>query len=158
MVDLYKEYVRPHLEFSISAWCPWTQADIDTLEKVQKRMVSMIAGLQDMNYESKLKAINLTSLADRRTRFDMVETYKIIHGKSKVDRSTWFSFASEHSSRNTRLTADPLNITVKRSRLELRKNFYSNRVTEKWNSLPAELKNAKSISQFKAGYDALSAQ
>ena len=55
-------------------------------------------------------------------------------------------------------TKDPLNITVKRSRLELRKNFYSNRVTEKWNSLPAELKNAKSISQFKAGYDALSAQ
>ena len=158
LVELYKQYVRPHLEFSVSAWCPWTQVDIDTIEKVQKRMVSMIAGLVGMDYESKLKEVNLTSLADRRIRFDMVETYKIIHGKSHVDRSTWFNLVSEHSSRNTRLTTDPLNIAIKKSRLDLRKHFYTNRVVEKWIALPPELKNSLSISQFKSNYDALSAQ
>jgi hypothetical protein len=32
---LYKQYVRPHLEFSTSAWSPWTAQDIECLEKVQ---------------------------------------------------------------------------------------------------------------------------
>jgi len=35
-VRLYKLYVRPHLEFSVAAWAPWTQADIECLEKVQR--------------------------------------------------------------------------------------------------------------------------
>ena len=36
-MKLYKLYVRPHLEFAVAAWSPWTVADIECLEKVQKR-------------------------------------------------------------------------------------------------------------------------
>ena len=32
-LNLYKEYVRPHLEFSVTAWAPWTQEDMETLKK-----------------------------------------------------------------------------------------------------------------------------
>jgi hypothetical protein len=45
-VKLYKTYVRPHLEFCTPAWSPWTQTDIDCIEKVQMKMVSMVSGLQ----------------------------------------------------------------------------------------------------------------
>ena len=41
-VKLYKQYVRPHLEFSVPAWSPWTQGDSETLERIQKRAVRMI--------------------------------------------------------------------------------------------------------------------
>jgi ribonuclease P/MRP protein subunit RPP40 len=34
---LYKQYVRPHLEFSTQAWSPWTEGDKSCLEKVQQR-------------------------------------------------------------------------------------------------------------------------
>ena len=44
-IQLYKQYVRPHLEFAITAWSPWTQADIQTLEKVQQRAIKMVSGL-----------------------------------------------------------------------------------------------------------------
>ncbi len=30
-VNLYKQYVRPHLEFAIQAWSPWTQQDKEEL-------------------------------------------------------------------------------------------------------------------------------
>ena len=32
-LNLYKQYVRPHLEFSVTAWAPWTQEDMETLKK-----------------------------------------------------------------------------------------------------------------------------
>ena len=30
-INLYKLYVRPHLEFSVPAWCPWSVGDKETL-------------------------------------------------------------------------------------------------------------------------------
>ena len=45
-VKLYKQYVRPHLEFSVPAWSPLTQGDKETLEKIQRRVVRMISSLE----------------------------------------------------------------------------------------------------------------
>jgi hypothetical protein len=70
-VRLYKQYVRPHLEFAVQAWSPWTEADKECLEKVQRRAVSMVSGLQEQEYEDRLKELGLTSLAERRHRADM---------------------------------------------------------------------------------------
>ena len=44
-LNLYKQYIRPHLKFLVAAWAPWTQEDIETLEKVQKRAVKAVSGL-----------------------------------------------------------------------------------------------------------------
>ena len=33
-IRLYTKFVRPHLEFSVQAWFPWYQSDIQMLEKV----------------------------------------------------------------------------------------------------------------------------
>jgi hypothetical protein len=50
---LYKLDVQPHLEFAVPAWSPWTKADSDVLEKVQKRAVSMVSGLKSTEYLEK---------------------------------------------------------------------------------------------------------
>ena len=39
------------------------------------------------------------------------------------------------------------------ARLEIRKNFFSHRVIDLWNSLPRDVKNAKNTIQFKQLYD-----
>ena len=49
-VKLYKLYVRPHLDFSVAAWNPWTTADVECLEKVQRRAINMVSGLGDKSY------------------------------------------------------------------------------------------------------------
>ncbi len=39
----------------------------------------------------------------------------------------------------TRQAADPLNVKIPAARLDLRKNFFSVRVCEKWNNLPSDI-------------------
>ena len=151
-LNLYKQYVRCHLEFSVSAWCPWTAVDKDVLERVQRRAVNMISGLSGRNYEDKLKELRLESLEKRRIYIDMLQTFKIIHGFDDVKSDTWFNTVGSGEHRLTRLTADPLNLMPSRSRLELRANFFSQRVVNLWNSLPGEVKNARNPKMFKNIY------
>ena len=65
-LNLYKQYVRPHLEFSVASWSPWNQGDIETLEKIQKKAVQAISGLRGHSYEEKLEELGLKSLVERR--------------------------------------------------------------------------------------------
>jgi hypothetical protein len=54
---------------------------------------------------------------------------------------TWFKIASDKE-RVTRAAADPLNLRIPAPRLEVRKNFFSQRVPESWNKIPPALKQA----------------
>jgi len=152
-VKLYKLYVRPHLEFAVAAWNPWTAADIECLEKVQRRAINMVSGLGDKNYHERLSELGMTTLQARREETDMVEVFKILTGISDVDPQTWFTMnAPAEGGRVTRLAADPLNVKLAPARLELRKNFFSVRTCEKWNNLPSAVKSSKNVKQFKMAY------
>jgi ribonuclease P/MRP protein subunit RPP40 len=126
---LYKQYVRPHLEFSNQAWAPWTEGDRNGLEKVQQRAVKMVSGLKSNIYEERLRELNLPTLLERRHQADMAMVHKILHGKGGLDHTTWFEKA-EDGLRTTRSTADPYNLRVKHGRLDPRRNFFSIRVIE----------------------------
>jgi len=78
------------LEFACPAWNPWQSAVIEKLEKVQIRFVKSMSSLKGKTYEEKLKEIGLLSLERRRTRFDLVEVYKILNRINKVNPDTWF--------------------------------------------------------------------
>ena len=147
-LKLYKSHVRSHLEFSVTAWSPWSEADKTILENVQKRAVRMISGLSG-SYEENLKTLNLQSLEDRRIRYDLIQTYKIINEIDAVKPSTWFNLVGENQTRQTRFTINPINILPGRSRLEIRRNFFSQRVPELWNNLPDVIKNSRTVAIFK---------
>jgi hypothetical protein len=72
-VNLYKQYVRPHLEFSLTAWAPWLEGDKAVLEKVQEKALNAISGLAANNYIEKCKELNIETLAERRERHDMLQ-------------------------------------------------------------------------------------
>ena len=114
-LNLYKRFVRPHLEFSTTAWSPWAQADKELIEKVQIKAVNMISGLNSNDYKDKLKEIKLCSLESRRIRFDMIQVYKILHKIDKVEESTWFTRTGQTHGRVTRQSSDPLNLCKKKT-------------------------------------------
>ena len=127
---------------------PWLVQDIEVLEKVQRRAVNMIVGLTGRTYEDKLSELNLTSLSDRRIKFDLVQTYKILNGIDRVSPDIWFKTV-EQNNRLTRITSYSKNLVAVRSRTDIRKNFFSNRVVNLWNSLPTDIKDSRTVKIFK---------
>ena len=91
IVKLYKGLVRPKLEYCIQAWRPYLKKDIDKLERVQGRATRLISECRNNNNEDRLKITGLMTLEERRNRGDLIETFKIIKGFSKVDYSKWFT-------------------------------------------------------------------
>ncbi len=107
----------------IASLVPWSVADIQTLERVQKRAVTMVSGLRAADYEGRLKDLGLLSLEERRHQIDMTQTFQIINGHDNVNIEQWFTFVRTEGA-VTRRAADPLNLVQSRSRLELRRNFF----------------------------------
>ena len=148
-------YVRPHLEYAITSWNPWTVQDKEQLEKVQIRALKMCTNLKAKTYSEKLKEAGIDSLEERRTKFDLTQVWKILHKFDRVDESVWFEKVQETSERTTRLSSSPWNICLKDCKTDQRKNFFSNRVVKDWNNLPEEIKSCEKIGTFKSKLKAL---
>jgi ribonucleases P/MRP protein subunit RPP40 len=81
---LYIQYVRPHLEYAVSAWPRALVRDGQgVLGKgtEESGAVKMIMILKATNYEEKLKELGITSLEERRRYLNMLQTFKVMTGK-----------------------------------------------------------------------------
>jgi predicted secreted protein len=110
-------------------------------------MVGMVSGLSAKDYEGKLAELGLESLQARRRNADIYTVHKIVHEVGDLDSSVWFEKLAGNTV--TRARADPLNIKCNTGRLELRKNFFSNRVVNDWNAIPADIKQILIPGKFK---------
>jgi hypothetical protein len=93
-LKLYKVYVRPHLEYAVVSWSPWTQQDKEVLERVQQRALGMVSNLRGNSYEDRLAEAGMLSLGGR-VMGDMIATYKIITRKDKVEPGVFFGLAGD---------------------------------------------------------------
>lgn len=151
-VKLYKQYVRPHLEFATPAWSPWMAGDRATLERVQEKAVRAVAGLKGRNYEERCKELNLDTLELRRVKQDMMEVYKMKMGEDLRYGVGMLPSVSSAGAR-TRTSADPLNLQKQYARTDVRKHSFGVRVVDVWNELRTETKNASTRALFKKMLD-----
>ena len=86
----------------------------------------------------------MPSLEYRRLRNDMVQTYKIVRDIEIVDKNKLFTVIPD-----ARTRGHQYKLFKRRSRLNIRKNVFSNRVVDTWNSLPDSVVEAPSINRFK---------
>ena len=109
--------------------------------------------MADQNSEKKSdpEELGLMTLEERRHRADMALVHSTFIGRTDIEGEEWFEPASE-GARNTRSTSDPLNVKRRHGRLELRKNFFTVRVTEPWNNIPSQVKQVRTKSGFKSAY------
>ena len=113
----------------------------------------MTSGLQGHSYSDKLKEVGLFSLADRRVRGDMIETWRILNETNHWPECSIITKASDHSLRVTRGTLSNA-IGKDKSSANVRVNFFSNRiVSQPWNALPTHVRCASSLDSFKTAYD-----
>ena len=128
-VQLYKQFVQCHMEFAVLAWSPWQSGDIQVLERVQMRAVRIVKGLQGTTYEARLEELSMRTLEDRRIRLDLVQTFKIIKDYDKVNCDTWFRLVGSNVYHITRSSSYHNNIGGNRCNTEIRRQFFSNRVS-----------------------------
>jgi hypothetical protein len=150
-VKLYKQYVRPHLEFAIPAWSPWYESEKQQLESVQVKAINWVTGLRAGTYTEKCKELGLASLEVRRWEQDMVQTFKILRGYGNINENRFFERMEERQNNRTRLAAGINNLKLPRVRTDIRKNAFSVRVVRSWNSLPDTVKSSGSVMVFKNG-------
>jgi len=148
---MYRTFIRPYLEYAIQVWSPYKRRDIDCLEKVQRRATKLVKGLKNCRHELRLTKLGLTTLEEKRRTGDLIEAYKIITGKEKVRVQDFFNF--HHSSYD--LWGHCYKLATKRSGLELRRNFFSQRVVSLWNRLPSHVVEATTVNTFKNRLDRL---
>ena len=119
------------------------------LEAVQRRATKLVRGISQLSYSARLKALKLPTLQYRRKRGDMITTYKIFHGLIDADPSMFFKL------NNNKTRGHRFKIVLNKCRLNVRKNFYSQRVIQEWNSLPADIVEAKDVITFEKLFDSL---
>jgi len=145
---IYKTYVRSHLEYCIQVWSPRLATGILCLENIQHAATKIVPGLKKLEYGDRLKRLGLTMLETWRKRGDLIETYKILSGKENIETNKFFELSDNHI-----ILEDSMKISVKRSRLNVRKFFFSQRVILHWNSLPEYVVTAPSMNTFKNWLD-----
>ena len=80
VVNLYKLYIRPVLEYGNIVWGPQLCIlDQQNIEKVQRRATKLIHNLQDYTYDDHLVELNLPPLKYRRHRGDMIIIYQLLY-------------------------------------------------------------------------------
>ena len=147
IMNFYKTLVRPILDYGSAIWNPYQKQDIEKIEKVQRRATKMIKGMRNLPYRERLRRCKLMTLEERRRRYDLIEMFKIMKGIYKVDKTKLFE-VNEDSTRGHNMK-----IRKKYSRLNLRKNFFTQRIVNDWNKLPAEAVNQNTVLNFKKKID-----
>ena len=144
----YTAIGRPKLEYASSAWDPYLQKDIDSLERVQRKAArfccnnyqptaSVTAMIQDLGWKT---------LESRRTMTRLTLLYKMSRGEIDIDTD---SFLRPHAESRTRASH-----SYRYRQDKATKNLYSYsffpRTLRQWNNLPADIVESNSRSQFQS--------
>ena len=141
---LFTSLVRPILEYGLPAAYPMTAGEVDLLERVQRRGSKWVTGLRGLEYDERLRALQLFPMSYRRLRGDLIYTRRILKNELGNDLKSFFQLNEDDSRRgHTWKLFKP-----RRSRCPTIACL-STRVINHWNGLPSDIIEVTSEACFK---------
>ena len=104
--------------------------------------------LKNLEYSERLRKLNMWTLEERRNRADLIELFKMVRGISAVPLTSFFQLAD-----GSRTRGHTWKLMKGHSSCDARLYFFSVRVINRWNSLPQEAVEVRTVNSFKAHLD-----
>ena len=145
---LFNTMVRPLLEYCNTIWGPFGKGDQKRVERVQRRATRMVVNLKHLPYPERLRSLGMPSLCYRRRRGDMISVYQLLHEGMALSPN---EFLTRNESDRTR--GHRWKLSKPQAKKLVRRNAFSTRIINDWNSLPDSVVSAASVNQFKARLD-----
>ena len=148
-----KIIIRPLLEYCVQAWnpaaCHGNWSIILEIEAVQRRFTRLADDIGMLPYSKRLDSMKLTTLAERRIRGDLIETFKMVN--NIVDYGKGIFKTSR--CRNNIVSEINLSSTCSKDIKKLKSMFLPERIRQYWNKLPSYCKNSEDVDHFKINLD-----
>jgi hypothetical protein len=145
LLPIYKTLIRPLVEYGTPIWNPYNKRDVKEIEHVQRFFTKRISGLSRLDYNSRLIRLDLPTLEIRRKYFDILMCHKLLH---KLVHSK----CSEHLKVKRSATRGHQFKLVGQMSVATatRRWFFTERIVNTWNQLPAEIANITDHARFKS--------
>ena len=104
----------------------------------------MIKGLEHLSCEERLSEVGLFSLEKRRLRSDLIYVFKCLKCGSQRDMANLFSVVYGDRTRGNSHKPE-----CRKFCTNMRRKFFTVRLTEHWNRLPREVVDSPSLEIFK---------
>ena len=143
-VPAFQYYILPTLMYCAPVWSPHLLADIQLLERVQRRYNKFISGLgqYNLNYENRLRELAALLLQNRRLYAEMATVYKSLHGLMRCPSSSLHLAVSNTRNKGKRLVQQ-------RPISRVHSALFCCRAPTHWNSLPSSINDCARLAVFK---------
>ena len=149
LMTLYRGIVEPHFQYCCSVWGCCGSTDITKLQKLQNRAARV---LTDSSFDAPsrplIEKLGWKTIEDFISEETTTMVFKSLHELAPEYLCCLFTSNTQFASHNLRNTATDLKLPKIKSTNG--QNCFSYRGAKLWNSLPAESKQASSLSRFKS--------
>ena len=149
LMTLYRGIVEPHFQYCCSVWGCCGSTEIKKLQKLQNRAARV---LTDSSFDAPsrplIEKLGWKTIEDFISEETKTMVFKSLHELAPEYLRCLFTSNSQFASHNLRNTATDLKLPKKKSTNG--QKCFSYRGAKLWNSLPAESKQASSLSRFKS--------
>ena len=157
LLALYNYIILPNIDYAVSVWGYCSQKNRALIKRLQHRASRII--MRNFDYidtrgEDLMKQLGMQSLETRRDYFTAIMMYKIINETAPNRLIDSINHMKDIHGIQTRSSASN-DVQIPEVKYEIFRNSFKYQGSILWNSLPPQLRSAKTVHSFKTMYKML---